>query len=417
MNKVDDFSPLTTRVERTVLKNGIRIVTERMPYMRSASIGVWVKTGSGQETQENNGIAHFVEHMLFKGSKKRSAKEIAASLESLGGLVNGSTGKEICIYNAHVLDENMDIAIDVLADLVQYPKFELKDVEHEKQVILSEIVHSKEDPQELAFDYFFQNAFPGHPLGFFILGNEDNVKRFSRDDLCEFHQHHYTPDRFVCAAAGNVNHDEFVRLVEQHFTQHIPSHELLNPPLRPPQPENTLQLPQLHQAHICFGYKIFGQRDKRRTVLALLDVLLGGGMSSRLFQNIREKYGFAYNVFSFADTMEETGVFGAYMACHPFKVNKSLELLENEFDALRNGSIEDAELSDAKSQVKGNLILGLESSSRRMRKIGESETYGRPHKTIQEIVDKVEQIRIDDLLNLANDLFTDDNKSITVITL
>jgi predicted Zn-dependent peptidase len=410
--------PGEEKVRRTVLNSGIRVVSERMPFVRSVSLGVWARAGSSDETLENNGIAHFFEHMLFKGTARRSAKEIAQSLESRGGGLNGATGKEVSSYTAQVLDEDIPLAVDVLADLLQFPKFDPTDIELEKQVVLSEMALANDDPEELAFDHFYKNLFPHHPLGYFIYGCEENVRKFKRQDLVSFLEKNYTHDRLVVSAAGNVDHDEFVQLVEAAFTSpvSVSSAGRTNGQFKAPSPVKKQKIKGLHQAHICMGMRTCGLLDERKYALALLDALLGGGMSSRLFQNIREKYGFTYSVFSFADLMAETGVFGAYLACEKTKVNESLELLNAEFIGLKNGELDDIELDLVKSQVRGNLILGLESSSRRMKKIGESEIYGEEHHSSQDIIARINAVTPSDVIELMRTFFKTDNRNITILS-
>lgn len=405
-------------VRRTVLDNGIRIVSERMSFVRSVALGVWVRAGSGDETLENNGIAHFLEHMLFKGTTRRSAKEIAQSLESHGGGLNGATGKEVSSFTAHVLDEDLPLAVDVLADLLQFPKFDPADIELEKQVVLAEMALANDDPEELTFDYFYKNLYPHHPLGYFIYGCEENVLKFKREDLLSFLETNYTYDRIVVSAAGNVDHDEFVQLVKAAFTASasVSSAGRTNGQFKAPSPVKKQKIKGLHQAHICLGMRTFGILDERKYALVLLDALLGGGMSSRLFQNIREKYGFTYAVFSFADLMAETGVFGAYLACEKSKVNESLELLNAEIIRLQNGELDDEELDMVKSQVRGNLILGLESSGRRMKKIGESEMYGEDHRSTQAIVASINAVTTLDVIDLVRTFFKPENTNITIIS-
>lgn len=409
---------LDGNVQRTELHNGIRVVTERMPFLRSVALGVWVYAGSGHESAENNGIAHFLEHMFFKGTSRRTAKDIAQSLESLGGGLNGSTGKEVSLYNAYILDEHLDVAVDVLADLLQNPTFAESDIELEKQVVLAEMAHAKEDPEELVFDHFYKNVFPHHPLGFFIYGTEPNIIRFSRNDLTEFLTHHYTPDRMVIAAAGNVEHDHFVDVVKRHF--YSISQTNGNSPstfsLRRGAPITTVRVKGFQQAHICLGVRTFGYSDPRKYTLALLDVLLGGGMSSRLFQNIREKYGFTYSVFSFSDIMAETGVFGSYIACDKRRIAESIDLLKNEVKKIQDGDLSEDEMEMIKSQVRGNLVMGLESSGRRMKKIGETEIYKSEHRSVKDIVTMLDRIQPNDVIGLAQHLFTETNTSITIIS-
>mgnify|MGYP005846870581 CR=1 FL=1 len=403
---------------RTVLDGGIRVVSERMPSVQSVSVGIWVRAGSADETIDNNGIAHFLEHMLFKGTNRRSAKELAACLESRGGGLNGATGKEVSSYTAQALAEDLPIAVDVLADLVQNPRFDPADIELEKGVVLAEMALAQDDPEELAFDHFYQNLFPKHPLGYFIYGRKENVRRFQRDDLLSFLQKYYSADRLVAAAAGAVDHEQFVRLIADAFAAHWNKGAAVaeNGRFLAPAPVSRHRVRNLHQAHICMGVRAFGFHDPRKYALAVLDALLGGGMSSRLFQNIREKHGFTYAVYSYADLMDQTGVFGAYLACDKNKVDESINLLNREIDKLKAGEITEQEIDAAKAQVRGNLIMGMESSGRRMKKIGEAELYGEPHLSVEGIVESLNAVSPAAVTELVRALFVSENTNITVIS-
>ncbi len=404
-------------VRRTELENGIRIVTERMPFVRSVSIGVWVKAGTIDETTSNNGISHFLEHLLFKGTTSKSAMEIASSLESLGGSLNGSTGKEFSVYSAQVLDENTDVAIDVLSDLIQNPRFDEKDIELEKNVVIAEINHAQEDPEELLMDLFYQKMFPDHPLGYFIYGSKENVQSFSRDDLALYRESLYTSNHLIFAAAGNIDHETFVDLVSGNIST-VSSHPSKNHRIHDlPKQERGLcdvQVNGFQQAHICLGVRTFGFNDERKYPMALMDVLLGGGMSSRLFQNIREKYGFAYSVYSFTDLLKYAGVWGTYMACAEDKAEEAIELLRSELLSLAKHGVAKDELDRVKSQVKGNILLGLESSARRMRKIGDNEYYSSPHLTLNEVLTKIMNVKSDEITDLAQQYF-DDSQFCTIV--
>jgi len=389
-----------------------------MPSVRSISLGVWVRAGSGNETPENNGIAHFLEHMLFKGSHSRTAKEIAQSLESRGGGLNGATGKEISSYTAHILDQDLPLAVDVLSDLILNPRFDPSDINIEKQVVLAEMANAGEDPEELILDHFYQNLYPNHPLGYFIYGTEKNIRQFERPSLDSFLNHHYTTENTVVAAAGNVRHDQLVELVERYFSSTVPAQPPAGSSLQMQSPASLSQhrMKNLQQTHICIGVRLFGFKDQRRYALALLDTLLGGGMSSRLFQNIREKYGFTYSVFSFADLMADTGVFGAYLACEKRKSKESLELLQEEFLKLQQGHLAEEELALAKSQVIGNMVLSLESSGRRMKKIGETEIYDCPHISIDQSIENINRVSTADIIDLMQQFYTPSNTNTTILS-
>jgi predicted Zn-dependent peptidase len=386
-------------IQKTTLPGGLRIITEKMDRVRSASIGIWIRTGSVDENEKEKGISHFLEHMLFKGTKTRSAKQIAQSVESLGGSLNASTGKELSVYTAHVVDENAPVALEILADLLQNPRLAAKDIELERNVILTEINHALEDPEELALDYLYLQLYPEHPLGHFIYGSVKHVRSFRRQDFLSYLHKHYTAPRMVIAAAGNVQHQKFVRLVEKLFNgTRTPEPAKAVPGV----PENyTLfqrhTFPTLQQAHIAMGTRVCSYSSEDKYGLLLLDAILGGGMSSRLFQNIRERYGFAYSVYSFIDLLSTTGVFGLYIGCTPGRVQQSIELLQNELLRLYKQGVKQEELEMIKTQTKGGLILGLEGSSARMRRMGENEIYAASHLTPGQVVKKIEKLQRRDL--------------------
>ncbi|MBN2354474.1 insulinase family protein [candidate division KSB1 bacterium] len=392
------------------LPSGIRVISDSMPHVRSVAVGIWIRCGSAYETAETNGISHFMEHMLFKGTRKRNAREIAQSLESVGGHLNASTGKELSIYTAVALGEYLPLSVDVLSDLITQPRFARREIELEKNVILSEINHAREDPEEMAIDYLYQNIFYNHSLGYFIYGTPENVIRFSRQDLRRHLQHLYTNDRIVFAAAGQVQHATFVDLVQRAFPG-MPAVSSQPAEFPPPQQSRLhfqLQQPSLQQAHISLGARTFGYNDERKYALVLLEMLLGSGMSSRLFQNIREKYGFAYSVYSFIDLMSSVGVLGCYMGCDAQKVDQSMELLGKELKKLSKQSIRTEELERVKSQARGNILLGLESSGRRMHRIAETEIQQGKHLSITELVHRVEKVTPGDLTELAREFLNED---------
>jgi len=405
-----------SQFKRTILNNGIRVVTEKMPNVRSVSIGVWIRAGSRDENQANNGISHFLEHILFKGTKNRTAKEIASSLEISGGSLNGYTGKEVSCYTAYVLDENVPLAVDVLADILVNSKFAKRDIEKEKEVVLSEIAHSQETPDEMVVEHFYQQIFPHHPLGFFIYGTPENVYGFTRVELCKFLQTQYTANRTVIAAAGNINHSEFVDLVREKFN--LPaSSKLQQVNISQPQAGDRVEhaSDSSQQAHICLGARTFPYSDNRKYALVAMEIMLGGGMSSRLFQNIREKYGFAYSVYAFTDFMIDTGILGFYLACAQDKIEKSLDLLHKEIGKIRKNSIKEDELNNIKTQMKGSLLLGLESSSRRMRRIGEIEIYDSKHRGMDEIIQKIDRIKVSEISDLANEYLNTTQLATTIL--
>jgi len=389
-------------IQKTRLDNGLRIITDSMPRMRSISLGIWVRSGSVDETEQEKGLSHFLEHMLFKGSRHFTAREIAQSLESVGGSLNASTGKELSVFTAHVVDEHVEIAVRVLSDLLLYPRLASRDIELERNVILTEINHALEDPEETALDYLYLQLFPDHPLGHMIYGSPKQVKSFRRSDFVRHVKKHYTAGRMVVAAAGNVRHPSFVKMVERCFSVldgGKPAPPVAAVPTTYPR-RMIHTFPTLQQAHIAMGVHLCAYTDQDKYGLLLLDSIFGGGMSSRLFQNIRERFGFAYSVYSFVDLLSTTGVFGIYLGCEAAKLNRSVDLLNNELALLHRKKIRQQELDMIKSQAKGSLILGLEGSASRMRRIGENEIYGADHLSIQQVLQKIDRLTLQQMGDL-----------------
>ena len=396
---------LNSIYHKDILPNGIRVVSEQIPSVHSVSIGVWVNTGSRFETRENNGIAHFLEHMFFKGTENRTAFEIATSLESLGGNLNAATSKEVCFYTAHVLSEHLPIAVDVLADLLLNARFEPADIELEKEVVSAEIKLYQESPEDLVFDNFYELLYPDHPMGYRIHGTLENVLAFQRKDLIDFLTDQYTADRFVVAAAGKVEHNELLEIVERFFGNVPPSRNKPNSRLTgSKRGRHVFENEVAQQAHICLGSTGFKYGHEKRYALGVLETLLGNGMGSRLFQNIREKYGFAYNIYAFSDLMSDTGTFGVYVACAKDRVEKSIELIRNEFDLIRKNSITRDELERTKSQIRGSSLLSMESTGRRMRRLADMEMYLGEFKSLDELLAKVDAVTFDDIQEVADTL-------------
>jgi len=403
--------------QSTILDNGCRVVSETMPHVRSISLGVWVNAGSLTEQPHNCGISHFLEHMVFKGTTHRSAREIALSLEQVGGNLNAQTGKESTLYTAHALDHHLPLAIDVVGDLLQNASLLENDIQLEKQVVLAELSHAHEDPEELLIDQLYANLFPEHPLGYQILGSRKSVSAFSRSDLCDYRNRYYTCDQAIFAAAGRLDHQFFVDEVSKTTAawKRSPEKQTHPPLLAKVAPSHTRTEPSAQQTHIALGAHTVSIGDDRRYAAALLDVMIGGGMSSRLFQNIREKYGFAYTVYSFYDPMADGGVFALYMACAPRYEEKSVELLFHEIGEVRQGNFTAEELAQTKSQIKGSILLSLESSYRRMRRLGEQAFFDMPQQSVQEVIRQIEQIKKEDLVSLAQTFYDRSQFSVNLI--
>ncbi len=414
-----DTSPLLrSKYHKTVLPNGLCIVSEAIPYVRSISIGVWINVGSRDESESNNGISHFLEHMVFKGTERFTAPQIARSLERLGGYLNAFTTKEHTCYYARILDDHLRQAVDVLSDLVQNPKVPGSELEKEKGVILEELKNIEDDPDDLIHDYFDHNIFQKHPLGFPIIGRAETVKSFSRDDLFGYIHHHYVPERMVVSAAGNVDHDALVDLVGKcfHKAKNSGSHIRRSTGPRHSRPRKDLFEKPITQAHICLGTIGYGVKNRQRFTLLTLNTLLGEGMSSRLFQNIRERYGFAYSVYSFANLLSDTGNVGVYISTDTKNVDRSIELIYRELQKLRETPVSRAELARTKAQLKGSIMIGLESMSNRMMRLGSGEFYFNRCISLDEVLSSIDAVRIEDIQSVADKLFQFDLFSTVIIT-
>jgi predicted Zn-dependent peptidase len=401
--------------KKTVLKNGIRVVTEKIKYVRSITIGVWIDVGSRDEGNDERGISHFIEHMLFKGTKRRSAKEIASSLESVGGALNAFTGREHTCYFARVLDEHLKVAIDVLADILKNSLLNPSDLENEKKVIISEIKDLEDSPADLAHDRLMNNMWQNHPLGRSIMGDTENILRMARSKLIDFIKRNYVAPRVVIASSGNLRHQDLVRMIEKKFQ--------FNQTVAIPQVnQSTLQADQKRmvvnrktaQTHVSLGVPVFPYKDRRRYAALILSNILGGGMSSRLFQSIREKLGLAYNVFTFVDFFEDTGVFGVYLGTHKKNTVRAIDLVLKEMRRMKKDSLSRQELSHAKYQLKGSLMLSLENTSNRMNRMAQQELLLGKYVDLDETINSINKVKGKEVIEVANDLF-DPNKLSAVI--
>lgn len=399
-------------VKKTVLENGLTILSERIPGVRSVSIGVWIKAGSRCETTENNGIAHFLEHMVFKGTKKRSAFKIAQSLEELGGNLNAYTSKELTVFYAHCLDTHLAVGINVLADLVCNPLFRDRDIVREKQVVFEEIGSVKDTPDEYIFDLFQEKLFPEQSLGYPILGTVDTVRNFDRQTLVSFWDRYYSPDNMVLSAAGNLDHDKFVRLARRHFSFYKKSYPVRFEPPRAAQKLDLNIREPVSQTHICAGLEGVSYLAEERFPLIAVNSYLGGGMSSRLFQVIREKHGLAYSVYSFIDFFKDTGIFSFYLGTDRKNQDRALDLLMDEVDKITRKPITPAALKKTREFLKGSLLLGLESSYRRMTRLAKNEIYYGRQISMDELIQQVDAITAGAMLDISRKLFRMDRINI-----
>ena len=346
----------------TTLDNGLRVATEAMPSVQTASVGVWVDVGARHETKDVNGVAHMLEHMAFKGTERRSARVIAEEIENVGGQLNAYTSRENTAYYARVLAEDLPLAVDILADILQHSTFEPEELERERGVILQEIGQTQDTPDDLVFDLFQETAFPDQPLGRSILGPAEIVSSMPREALTGYMGQHYSPDRMVLAAAGKVDHDCLVGLANEHF-QSLPGQPSADQ--KAPDPGiyasgDCREDRELEQVHLILGLPAFSYHDDDFHALQVLSVMLGGGMSSRLFQEVREKRGLAYSVFSFAACYRDTGIFGIYAGTGEDQTGELLPVVCDELQAMIDEPLEQ-ELNRARAQLKASMMMGLES--------------------------------------------------------
>jgi predicted Zn-dependent peptidase len=401
--------------KKTVLDSGLTVISEHIPSVRSVAVGVWIKTGSRFEYPNDNGIAHFLEHMLFKGTQKRSPLEIAQSLESIGGHLNAFTGKEITCYYANALDVHLNRTVEVLSDMVCNSVFPEKEIPRERFVVLEEIKSTKDTPEEHIFDLFHDKLLPDDPLGRPILGTEEIVSGFNRERLMHFWLAHYAPGNIVVSGAGNMQHDKLVRLVEKYFNFHSSAGSSAPKTVYNVVESKKFVIPQpINQAHICTGGLGIPYKSNDRFALLVLNAYLGGGMSSRLFQRLREKRGLAYSIYSFVDFYSNIGLFGVYMGTDAAKLTTSQDLLFDEINKLRIKEISNGRLQKVKNQLKGNLVLGLESTSRRMTRLAKNELYFNEYVSLDTMIKNIDAVSSSDILRLANTILHPD-KFITVI--
>jgi predicted Zn-dependent peptidase len=404
--------------KKTILPNGVRIVTEEIPHVRSLSLGFWIETGSRDELPANNGISHFIEHMVFKGTKKRNAKEIAQSIESVGGYLNAFTSKEHTCYYARVLDEHLELATDVLSDMVFQPTFPGKELEKERNVILEELKQAEDDPGDIIQDYFEKAIFKTNPLGMPVIGNAKSISSFTRKDLVQYSTEQYTSANLVVAAAGNLKHEDVVELIERYIQKSansiIKKADHKQSVFEKPSSVLSEYYKPIQQAHICLGTIGFHVRDERRFTMQVLNTLLGDGMSSRLFQNIREKYGFAYAVYSFNNMMQDTGAFGVYIGTDNSHVQRCIDLVWKELKSLRTQGIKKQELTHTKAQLKGNMMLGMENIPNRMIRLGSSELYFGELIALDAIIKKIGAVTREEVQEIAEKLFKEDRFAIVI---
>jgi predicted Zn-dependent peptidase len=410
-------------VARTVLPGGLRVVTEHLPAVRSAAFGIWAGVGSCDEDHAHAGATHYLEHLLFKGTSRRTALEISAALDAVGGELNAFTGKEYTCYYARVLDADLPLAIDVLSDMVTNSLIEPKDVDAERGVILEEIAMNDDDPSDTVHEAFAAQLFGDTPLGRPILGTVESINSITREQIADHYQARYTPPSLVVAAAGSIRHEAIVAGVRESFAAAAATAAAPDPPrlggLGEAVPGGAgrgvrLVSRSIEQANLVLGCEGLSRNDDRRFALGVLNAALGGGMSSRLFQEVREKRGLAYSVYSFASQHAETGTWGVYVGCLPAKADEVLAICQEEIAKVVSGGLTDAELERGKGQLRGSIVLSLEDPSSRMSRLGKAELVYPRLEPVEEILASIEAVTHDDVRRVAAEIL-DQPKVLAVV--
>ena len=396
--------------KKTILPNGIKVLTETIPYVKSFSLGFWFNVGSRDESTETNGITHFIEHMLFKGTKKRSARKIAVEIESCGGYLNAFTSKEHTCYYGRGLADHIEKTFDVISDMIQNSLFKPAEIKKEAGVIIDELNDVQDNPEELIFEKFEEVIFSGSNLSYPIIGTEKNILSFSQSDLHNFIKDKYGSNRIVIAVSGAVDHDKLINLTKKYFNGDLGISSIrrknfnLNNSARAEFIDKEIQ-----QVHAVIGKPTVGFKSEERAKAAVLTQVLGDGSSSRLFQAIRERNGIAYQINSFLNSFYDTSAFGVYLSTIEKMVEKALGLIYKEFKKLREKKISNSELSKAKEALKGSFILSLENTSNRMIRMAQSELYHNRIKSTDEVLNRIDKVTVNDVIGSANDLLDEDS--------
>jgi predicted Zn-dependent peptidase len=410
-------------VRRTVLPGGLRVVTETLPTVRSAAFGIWVGVGSRDETPVLNGATHYLEHLLFKGTERRSALDISSALDAVGGEMNAFTAKEYTCYYARVLDNDLPLAIDVVSDMLTSSLIRQEDVDTERDVVLEEIAMTEDDPGDVVHDLFAQVMFGSSPLGRPVLGTVDTINALTRDQVAGFYRRRYRPEHLVVAAAGNIDHAKVVRQVQRAFADAgALSREDVVPAgarggvraLTTAGKVEILDRPT-EQAHLVLGLPGLARADERRWALGVLNSALGGGMSSRLFQEVREKRGLAYSVYSYSSAFADTGLFGIYAGCQPKRVEEVLKICREELERVAEQGITEEELKRAIGQISGSTVLGMEDTGSLMSRVGKAELCYGTHLSVDDLLAKISAVTLDDVREVASSVLGAYRPSLAVI--
>ena len=403
------------RFRKVVLPSGLTVIGEHVDSVRSVSVGVWVRVGARFERAAEAGMSHFLEHMVFKGTQARDAYELALSLESVGGHLDAFTGREVTCFDARALDEHLDLAIEVLADLVLHPRLDPDDVEKEKKVVLDEIHTYEDTPDERIHDLFADVVWAGHPLGNRILGTRESVQAFTREDVARYHVRRYGTSNLLLAIAGRFDWDRFIQEVTLRFGDAGPGVRPEPNGVEPNGRDVVHHVKDLAQQYLCIGARGLPSQHPDRHALVVLSTLLGGGMSSRLFQRVREQEGLAYSVYTYADFYGDAGIFCAGMNVQPEHGRRAVALTLEEFERVIREGVPAAELDSAKAQLKGSLLLGLESTSNRMHRIARNELYEGRFVPLDELVRRVESVTAADVQRVASEIIARERLSLVAL--
>jgi predicted Zn-dependent peptidase len=397
-------------VNKSKLDNGLRIVTEHIESVKSVSVGIWVKTGGRNETEKQAGITHFLEHMLFKGTDSRSSYDIALSMEAVGGYLNAFTSSEYTCYYARCLNTQLDRALDVLSDMVLHPSFPEEEVEKEKKVVIEEMKMYRDSPDDYLFEEFNSKIFEGHELGRPVLGYEKAVSAFTRKDLYDYMSDRYYPGNMLISVAGNVDHKKVVEVVKEYFDNLEPKDSIeQEQPLPPFKNENITLTKSIEQTHYVYGRRGLNFDHNDKYLLLMANTVLGGGMSSRLHQNVREKYGYCYSIQPFNQSYTDTGLWGIYVGTDKEYVDHVRELIKKELKQMQDEPVPKKELDEAKAQLKGKLLLSQESTSNRMTRLAKSELYFGRFVTLDELVENIDSVTAEDIQEFVQDFFNEEN--------
>jgi predicted Zn-dependent peptidase len=417
LNSAGGHADQAPMIGRTRLASGLRVVTEALPHLRSVAVGFWVGTGSRDEPESCAGVSHFLEHLLFKGTEDRDAATIAEAIESSGGDMNAFTAQEVTTYYVRVPDDRLELAVDILSDIVWRPALRTEDIECERQVILEELRMHDDEPEDLVQDVFTDAVFPEHPIGREVIGSTETIEAMHRPEIGDFHSSHYHPSNVVVAVAGNLEHDRVVELLEAG----LDSATGTRPPREgysgkpPPRPLAVLERPT-EQAHVVLGMRALRHDDPDRYALTLLNEVLGGGMSSRLFQEVREKRGLAYSVYSYRAALEETGVLAVSAGTSPERIDELLDVLDTELRRIvDDGGVSDRELESARGHLRGSLALSLESSGARMHRLGRSEITVGEVPTLDELVARVDAVTPADVTRVVERVLAAPDRTLAAV--